>query len=208
NDAGRPPRLFNSVGMQLALIPPGTFLMGAPADEPGHFPNETPQHEVTLTRPFYLGLYPVTQRQYWTVTGTDPSHFDSRNDGGPNHPVEGVTWEDAVEFCRLLSFKEREAGRVYRLPTEAEWEYACRAGSTTPFAFGPGASSTQANFSGDHPYEEGAPGPYLQSTSAVGSYEPNAWGLYDMHGNVWEWCADWYRPDYYASSPAVDPPGP
>ena len=209
NDPGRPPRLFNSLGMQLALLPAGTFLMGAPAEESGHFPNETPQHEVTLSRPFYLGLYPVTQQDYLTVMDANPSHFTAHYGGAPNHPVEEVTWEDAVAFCKQLSALpgERAAGRVYRLPTEAEWEYACRAGTTTAFSFGPTASSTQANFSGHHPYDD-ADGPYLQRTSAVGSYLPNAFGLYDMHGNVWEWCADWYQPDYYAHSPAVDPPGP
>jgi formylglycine-generating enzyme required for sulfatase activity len=182
--------------------------MGAPADEKGHFGNETPQHVVTLSRPFYLGLYPVTQRDYGTVTGTDPSLFIAQHNW-PNYPVEEVRWEDAVAFCEQLSAlpEEKAAGRVYRLPTEAEWEYACRAGTTTAFSFGPTASSTQANFSGHHPYDD-ADGPYLQRTSIVGSYLPNAFGLYDMHGNVWEWCADWYCKDYYKSSPAVDPAGP
>lgn len=210
NDGGYPPRLFNSLGMQLALIPPGTFLMGAAADESGHFPNETPQHEITLTRPFYLGLYPVTQRDYRTVMGANPSHFTGRNGGAPNHPVEQVTWDDAVAFCERLSAlpEEEKAGRTYRLPTEAEWEHACRAGTTTPFHFGTIACSTQANFSGRHPYGGAPEGPYLQGTSAVGNYPPNAFGLYDLHGNVWEWCHDWYQADYYGGSPAADPPGP
>jgi uncharacterized protein (TIGR02996 family) len=208
NVPGRPPRLFNSIGMQLALIPAGTFLRGAPPDEKGSFANEKPQHAVTLSRPFYLGLYPVTQRDYLTVMGSNPSHFTAQHNW-PNYPVEEVRWEDTVTFCEQLSAlpDERAAGRVYRLPTEAEWEYACRAGTTTAFSFGPTASSTQANFSGQHPYDD-ADGPYLQRTSIVGSYLPNAFGLYDMHGNVWEWCSDWYQPDYYARSPAVDPPGP
>jgi uncharacterized protein (TIGR02996 family) len=206
---GRPPRLFNSIGMQFALIPAGTFLMGAPAGETGHFPNETPRHEVTLTRPFYLGLYPVTQHDYETVLGTNPSHFRSGNGGRPNHPVEDVTWEDAVRFCEELSAQpeERAAGRVYRLPTEAEWEHACRAGTTTPFSWGSSAWSAQANFSGQHPYGGAPTGPYLGRTSPVGSYPPNAFGLYDLHGNVWEWCNDWYDKDYYEKSPCEDPPG-
>ncbi|HKB36178.1 MAG TPA: SUMF1/EgtB/PvdO family nonheme iron enzyme [Gemmataceae bacterium] len=207
---GRPPRLFNSLAMQFALIPAGTFLMGAPAGETGHFPNETPRHEVTLTRSFYLGLYPVTQHDYETVLGTNPSHFRSGNGGRPNHPVEDVTWEDAVRFCGELSARpeERAAGRVYRLPTEAEWEHACRAGTTTPFSWGSAAWSAQANFSGQHPYGGALTGPYLGRTSPVGSYPPNPFGLYDLHGNVWEWCNDWYDKDYYEKSPRKDPPGP
>ncbi len=209
-EPGRPPCLFNSFGMQFALIPAGTFLVGAPPDEQGHFPNETPRHEVTLTRPFHLGVYPVTQRDYATVMGTNPSHFTEPNGGGPNHPVEEVSWDEAVEFCERLSAlpEERKAGRVYRLPTEAEWEHACRAGTSTAFSWGPTACSTQANFSGNNPYGGGARGPYLERTSSVGSYSPNAFGLYDLHGNVWEWCADRYAADYYHDSPPANPPGP
>jgi len=196
--------------MQLALIPAGTFLMGAPSGETGHFPNETPQHEVTLTRPFYLGLYPVTQRDYETVMGTNPSLFGTGHNGEVNHPVEQVSLEDAVRFCEELSARPEEhvAGRVYRLPTEAEWEHACRAGTTTPFSWGSTASSTQANFSGQNSYGGAPTGPYLERTTPVGSYPPNAFGLYDMHGNVWEWCNDWYDKNYYENSPREDPPGP
>jgi uncharacterized protein (TIGR02996 family) len=209
-EPGCPPRLFTSIGMQLALIPAGTYLMGAPPDEQGHFPNETPQHEVTITQAFYLGLYPVTQRDYQTVMGSNPSLFQSQNADRLNHPVENVSWEDAVEFCHRLSRLPDEwaAGRVYRLPTEAEWEHACRAGGTSPFTWGDTACSTQANFAGRSPYGNAAEGPYLERTSSVGSYPPNAFGLFDMHGNVWEWCNDWYQSDYYRHSPHEDPPGP
>jgi len=126
------------------------------------------------------------------------------------HPVEGVSWYDALEFTRRLSarYEERQMGRSYYLPTEAEWEYACRAGTTTPFHFGATLSSYDANFSGVNPYGKAEQGPDLQMTSIVGSYAPNAWGLYDMHGNVWEWCADWYDPHYFRVSPDRDPLGP
>ncbi|MBW3543969.1 MAG: formylglycine-generating enzyme family protein, partial [Planctomycetes bacterium] len=136
--------------------------------------------------------------------------FDASRGGGPEHPMENVLWERAVDFCKRLSQRpeERRAGRTYRLPTEAEWEYACRAGTTTPFHFGDALSSTQANFNGDYPYRDAAKGPYLRKTAPVGSYAPNAFGLYDMHGNVAEWCADWYDPDYYRDSPREDPLGP
>src|SRR5205807_669531 len=127
-------------------------------------------------------------------------------------PVENVSYETAVEFCKKLSALEAEkkAGRVYRLPTEAEWEYACRAGAATyqVFAFGNSLSSKQANFDGNSPYGGADRGPNLQRTCKVGSYKPNAWGLFDMHGNVYEWCSDWYAADYYGNSLARDPQGP
>jgi formylglycine-generating enzyme required for sulfatase activity len=129
-----------------------------------------------------------------------------------NFPVDDVSWEDAAAFCRKLSElpEEMHRGRVYRLPTEAEWEYACRGGATssTPFSFGNSLSSTQANFNGNHPHGGAATGPFLERTSAVGSYPANSFGLYDMHGNVWEWCQDRYAEDYYAKSPKKDPQGP
>jgi formylglycine-generating enzyme required for sulfatase activity len=126
-----------------------------------------------------------------------------------NFPVENITYEEAKAFCDKLSAlpAEKAAGRVYCLPTEAEWEYACRAGTSTPFHLGSSLTSTQANFDGDYPYGA-AQGPYLGRTCAVGSYEPNSFGLYDMHGNVWEWCADWYDRDSYKDSPRCDPAGP
>jgi formylglycine-generating enzyme required for sulfatase activity len=184
--------------------------MGSPNTEPERYPDEGPQHSIVLTRSFYLGTYPVTQRQYTTVMGQNPSYFQETRDGGPDHPVERVSWADAVEFCQRLAAlpEEKEAGRTYRLPTEAEWEYACRAGSTTPFHFGPSLSSRVANFNGRYPYGGSMRGPNLERTSRVGSYPANAWGLYDMHGNVWEWCQDWYGERYYKVSPGADPPGP
>ncbi len=201
--------MTNSIGMKLVLIPAGKFVMGSPAMEQERDPGEL-QHEVVLTRPFYLGVYEVTQEQYQKVTGKNPALFNEKRDGGPQHPVEQVSWKDAGEFCQRLSAlpAERKAGRVYRLPTEAEWEYACRAGTTTVFCTGDALSSKQANFNGNHPYGGAGKGPYLKQTCKVGSYPPNAWGLYDMHGNVWEWCADFYDPDYYKQSPKTDPKGP
>jgi formylglycine-generating enzyme required for sulfatase activity len=136
------------------------------------------------------------------VPGQDTARF----------PVEQVSWEEAVEFCRRLAERpdEKRFGRQYRLPTEAEWEYSCRGGamSSTPFPFGASFSSTQANFDGNLPYGGAAKGPYLGRTTPVGSYPANGFGLYDMHGNVWEWCADWYGANYYTQSPRQDPTGP
>jgi formylglycine-generating enzyme required for sulfatase activity len=127
-------------------------------------------------------------------------------------PVEQVSWHNAKKFCEKLSEreKERRAKRTYRLPTEAEWEYACRGGasSSNPFHYGKSLSSGQANFNGNFPYGKAAKGPYLGRTCAVGSYKPNKFGLYDMHGNVWQWCSDWYSKDYFKDSPAKDPKGP
>jgi uncharacterized protein (TIGR02996 family) len=214
------PRLTNSVGMELALIPPGAFLMGSPDSEEGHSEDEGPQHEVEGSRAFYLGVFPVTQGQWQRVMGRNPSHFRSRGGGKGqvrgldtrDFPVECVSWEDAVAFCRKLSDlpEEARAKRLYRLPSEAEWEYACRGGaaSSTPFHLGDSLSSTQANFDGNFPYGGAAQGPSLQRPTPVGSYNPNAWGLFDLHGNVWQWCADWYADDYYQQGPRRDPPGP
>jgi formylglycine-generating enzyme required for sulfatase activity len=210
----------NSIGMKLALIPAGKFLMGSPATEVEREPGEA-QHEVTITRPFYLGVYDVTQAEYDKVMGApraggkrnewnNGARFNAATGGGPDYPMENVTWYQAVEFCKRLSAlpEEQRAGRKYRLPTEAEWEYACRAGSTTAFYFGDSLSSTQANFNGQAPCNGAAPGPYVRKTTKVGSYKPNAFGLYDMHGNVWQWCADWYDKDYYQHSPKENPKGP
>jgi formylglycine-generating enzyme required for sulfatase activity/outer membrane protein assembly factor BamB len=210
--------ITNSIGMSLVPVPAGEFLMGARDTDPGARDDEKPQHRVRITRPFYLGRYEVTQAEYARVMGASPSFFSRTGPGSARtsgqdpdrFPVEQASWHDAVEFCRRLSAvpAEGQAGRLYRLPTEAEWEYACRAGTTTAFHFGEACSSTQANFNGTDPYGAAAPGPFLLRTAAVGSYAPNAFGLYDMHGNVWEWCADWYGADYYKASPAEDPPGP
>jgi formylglycine-generating enzyme required for sulfatase activity len=206
--------------MRLALIPAGRLQMGSPLGEADGQDREQPRHEVEIRRPFYLGVYPVTQGQWQQLLGNNPSHF--RPGGGgrdrvrgldtSHFPVECVSWEGAVAFCRALSEcpEERRANRVYRLPTEAEWEYACRGGGgTTPFHLGTSLSSAQANFNGDYPYGGAPKGPYLGRTSEVGAYGvSNAFGLYDLHGNVWEWCADWFDEGYYARSPSQDPQGP
>ena len=206
--AGDDKVITNSIGMKLTLIPAGKFLMGSPADEAERDPEEL-QHEVVITQPFYLGVHEVTQAQYQKFNRDHKPHFSDKNGGGPDYPVEQVAWKQAVGFCASLSElpAEMKAGRTYRLPTEAEWEYACRAGATTMFHFG-GALSDQANFNGNHPHGTQSRGPYRAKTAKVGSYAPNAWGLYDMHGNVSEWCSDWYDPNYYKISPKQDPKGP
>jgi uncharacterized protein (TIGR02996 family) len=204
------PAWTNSLGMKFVLIPPGKFLMGSPESEAGRSDEEGPQHEVEITRPFYLGIHPVTQGQYRKVTGKNPSHFNRKNGGGADHPVSQVSWEEAASFCRKLSERaeEKAAGRTYRLPTEAEWEYACRGGanSSSPFFFGDSLSFTEANFNGNYPYGGAAKGPFLERTTPVGTYPPNAFGLYDMHGTIWEWCQDWVAP--YGGEAVKDPTGP
>jgi formylglycine-generating enzyme required for sulfatase activity len=175
--------------MKLVLIRPGKFMMGSPDSEQGRKGNEGPQHEVTISKPFYIGVTEVTQAQYEAVMGTNPSKFK-----GPTNPVEMVTWEDASNFCRRLSEK---TGKAVRLPTEAEWEYACRAGSKTRFSFGDSDSIL-----GDYAWYGSNSG---GMTHPVSQKKPNPWGLYDMHGNVWEWCADWRGP--YSSEASTDPQG-
>ena len=184
--------ITNSIGIKLVLIPPGKFLMGSPDSDQDAGDGEKPQHQVTITRPFYLGVYPVTQQEYQRAMGSNPSHFK----GDPQRPVESVSCNDAVAFCRRLGKAE---GKKYRLPTEAQWEYACRAGSTTKWCFGDSESQLR-----DYAW-------YLDGTDftthTVGQKKPNRWGLYDMHGNVCEWCSD-RLPHRYDSSPASDPEGP
>ncbi|MEK6235455.1 MAG: SUMF1/EgtB/PvdO family nonheme iron enzyme [Planctomycetales bacterium] len=201
------PTFTNSIGMKFVQIPPGEFLMGAPDDEECAGPHEKPQHPVTITKPYWLGVYPVTQAEYQTVMGKNPSWCSAMGDGkdqvaGMNtdgFPVEQVSWEDAAEFSRVLSDKQPADGWSYRLPTESEWEFACRAGTTTAFHFGNSLSSIQANFNGGQPYGGAEQGPYLKRPTEVGSYQPNAFGLFELHGNVWEWCADWFG-DYSADA--------
>jgi formylglycine-generating enzyme required for sulfatase activity len=213
-------QIVNSIGMQLTAIPAGRFTMGSPANEAGRSPDEV-QHNVEITQEFYMGVHEVTQEQYQQVMKTNPSYFQPGGRGeelvhGRNtspFPVEGVSWEDAKSFCDTLSKlpEEKRAGRVYSLPTEAQWEYACRgrANALAPFNVGQTLSSAQANFDGNHPFgARAAKGPNLERTTAVGSYAPNDFGLYDMHGNVAEWCADWYDANYYNLSPLKDPQGP
>jgi len=204
--AGEPElrRVTNSVGMELVEIPAGQFTMGAPPEQTGADADETPR-EVTIGRPFYLGAHEVTQTQFERVMGHNPGYFresvTKRPDTG-RHPVENVTWEEAVEFCRRLSElpEEKQAGRVYRLPTEAEWEYACRAGTTTAYVFG----DTPERL-GDHAWFDTNAETQSQP---VGTRQPNAWGLHDMHGNVWEWCADWYSESAYRTMEPRNPKGP
>jgi len=187
--AEKPGKLKNSIGMEFASIPAGKFLMGSPATEKERNPDET-QHEVTLTQGFRMGVHEVTQAQYEQVMGENPSEFK-----GATLPVETVSYDEALAFCKKLSDlpAEKAAGRKYRLPTEAEWEYCCRAGTSTPFHFGETLDGTQATCSGKG------------KTSPVGSYPANAWGLYDMHGNVSEWCRDRYGD--YPKGPVTDPSG-
>jgi formylglycine-generating enzyme required for sulfatase activity len=190
---GVPVEITNSIGMKLKLIPAGKFMMGSPESDDTAFADREPQHRVRITKPFYLGVYEVTQEQYEKKMGKNPS----RSFKGASDPVEMVSWDDAVEFCTKLSAKE---GKTYRLPTEAEWEYACRAGTTTVYSFGDDESQL-----GEYAWY-GANS--RQETHPVGEKKPNAWGLNDMHGNVSEWCADWYDGDYYKDASTDDPSGP
>jgi formylglycine-generating enzyme required for sulfatase activity/serine/threonine protein kinase len=186
-----PETIASTVGIRLKLIPAGAFTMG----DAGGGSDEKPPHRVTLTKPFYMGVYEVTNAQWKQVMGSVPSNWKEED-----NPVEQVSWENAVEFCRKLSAlpEERKAGRVYRLPTEAEWEYACRAGATTKYAFG-----DDEKLLGDYGWFDGKSG---NQTQSVGQKKPNAWGLYDMHGNVWEWCSDWYG--IYPDGEVTNPEGP
>ncbi len=201
--------ITNSIGMRLVLIPAGRFVMGSPESEREREPEETP-HPILITKPFYLGVFEVTQDEYAKVRRENQSFFKEANGGGPTHPVENVIHREAVSFCERLSAlpEEQAAGRRYRLPTEAEWEYACRAGTRAAFHFGNTLASRQANFNGNYPFGSGEKGQHLRKTAPVGSYPPNSFGLHDMHGNVWEWCSDWYDPEYYRKSPEADPKGP
>ena len=200
-ERGDAPAFTNSIGMKFVRIPAGSFMMGSPSSEPKRDSNET-QHRVTLSKPFYLQTTEVTQGQWQAVMGNNPSYFSSCGD---NCPVEQVSWNDCQEFIRKLN--QREGNGAYRLPTEAEWEYACRAGMTGPFNTGMDCLYTnQANYDGNYPLPGCSKGQYHRKTVPVGSFRPNAWGLYDIHGNVWEWCSDWIW-DYPGGS-VSDPKGP
>ncbi len=197
----RKPVVFtNSIGMKFVLIPAGSFMMGSPFDELERNPSEC-RHRVVISRPYYLQTTEVTQAQYRRIMGKNPSRFK----GCDQCPVEFILYDDAREFIRRLNAREKT--NKYRLPTEAEWEYACRAGTTTPFYFGATISPNLANYNGHSVYGHGRKGVWRRRPIPVGYFAPNAWGLYDMHGNVSEWCSDWYGIRYYAHSPTRDPQG-
>jgi formylglycine-generating enzyme required for sulfatase activity/GTPase SAR1 family protein len=185
--------IIESLNLEMRPIPAGTFTMGSSKDDLGRSPFDV-QRRVTLSRPFFIGATEVTQGQWKAIMGTNPSHFQN---AGDNAPVERVTWFEAVEFCKKITKREHSAGRlpdgfIYTLPTEAQWEYACRAGTTTQFNTGAELTSKLANFQ-DEPSRGGSEnGVYRKTTTPVKSFAPNAWGLYDMHGNVAEWCLDVY----------------
>ncbi len=188
--------LGGGVILEMVSIPGGTFLMGSSKSEPNRFNLESPQHRVSIA-PFFMGKYPVTQAQWRVVAALpqvkmslepEPSRFK-----GDTLPVEGVSWDEALEFCARLS---KKTGWAFRLPSEAEWEYACRAGTTTPFYFGETITPDLANYNGDYPYANAPTGTNREKTTPVGCFPPNAFGLYDMHGNVWEWCQDGWHDNY------------
>jgi sulfatase modifying factor 1 len=205
----------NSIGMKLVYIPAGSFMMGSGDSaaqlareydiKERYFTNEFPQHQVRISKGFWMGQTEVTQGQYKSVMNAQPWSITSGAQEDPNNPAVYVSWDDAVEFCRKLSQQE---GKTYRLPTEAKWEYACRAGTTTRFSFGDSESSL-----GDYAWYQSNTYTYTfpvgeKYAHPVGQKKPNPWGLYDMHGNVWEWCSDWFGEEYYSNSPSVDPNGP
>ena len=195
--------------IKFCWCPAGRFKMGSPPSEPERRPGED-QVEVTLTRGFWMGKYEVTQGQWKRVIGAFPGELSAGE--GDNFPIYNVNFAEAEEFCRKLTENAHRSGELpndweFRLPTEAQWEYACRAGTTTATSFGDKLSSKQANFEGE-PYNGAEEGPSLKRAAPVGSYPPNAWGLHDMHGNVFEWCRDWYHaklpggvdPDLYSAN--------
>ena len=190
--------LSESVTLDMVSIPGGTFLMGSPETEIDRYDDESPQHKVTI-QPFFMSKYLVTQTQWQAIMGKNPSRFK-----GKNLPVERVSWDDAMAFCKKLS---KKTGNTYRLPSESEWEYACRAGTTTPFYFGETITTDLANYRGiddkeykwSGSYGSGPKGIYREKTTDVGSFPSNAFGLCDMHGNLWEWVADKYHESYNGS---------
>jgi hypothetical protein len=178
--------LGNGVNLEMVAIPGGTFIMGSPENEEGYDSSQSPQHQVTVP-PFFMGKYPVTQKQWQAVAALEKVKIDLESDPskfkGDNQPVERVSWNHAQEFCARLS---RMANKTYRLPSEAEWEYACRAGTTTPFYCGETISTDLANYNGNYTYGQGQEGEYREKTTEVGIFPANSFGLYDMCGNVWE----------------------
>ena len=215
------PRYYRGVwtpSTNLVWISPGTFTMGSPTTEALRFPDES-QHTVTIRRGFWLGKYLVTQGDYQAIVGDNPSYFVPSNGftADLTRPVERVLWVDATNYCALRTKQERTAGLIpanyaYRLPTESEWEYACRAGTSTAFYVGTGLHSGQMNFEGHYEYDSSfgqvtnPNGVFLEVTTPGGNYVANNWGAYDMIGNVWEWTADWYGS--YPTGSVTDPQGP
>ncbi|MEG4960514.1 MULTISPECIES: formylglycine-generating enzyme family protein [unclassified Microcoleus] len=179
--------LGNGIVLEIVYIPGGTFMMGSRKSKRRLYEYESPQYQVTVPA-FFAGKYSITQAQWQAVMGNNPSHFK-----GEKCPVEQVSWDMAVEFCGKLS---QQTGRKYRLLSQAEWEYACRAGTTTPFHFGETITPELVNYNGNFPYANAPKGLRREETTDVGSFPPNAFGLYDMHGNVWEWCSDRWHEDY------------
>jgi formylglycine-generating enzyme required for sulfatase activity len=197
-------KVFTSptIGAKFVLIPAGTFMRGSPENEQDRSSNET-QYKIKISKPFYMQTTEVTQGQWKKVMGNNPSDF---KDCGDDCPVEQVSWNDAKDFIRKLN--QTEGTDKYRLPTEAEWEYAARAGTTTPFYTGKCLSTDQANYNGNYPLTGCPKGQFREKTVRVGGFAPNAWGLYDMYGNVWEWCQDWFDDYTWRSRLSADPSGP
>jgi formylglycine-generating enzyme required for sulfatase activity len=183
--------LGNGVLLHLVKIPAGSFMMGSLKGEVDRDDDED-QHRVTFPDDFWMGQFEVTQAQYQVITGQNPATFK-----GAQNPVDSVSWDDARTFCKNIS---QSTGRAYRLPTEAEWEYACRAGTNTPFHYGQSITPDLVNYDGNYPYGNAAKGNYRNKTTPVGSFPGNRWGLHDMHGNLWEWCQDEWH-DSYAEKP-------
>ena len=192
------PQYWNFVTQRMRWIPAGRFLMGSPTDEVKREANEGPQHEVTLSRGFWLADTACTQSLWQAVTGDNPSAFQ-----GEDRPVEQVSFDNVTLFLSKLN--ELVPGLVACLPTEAQWEYACRAGTTTPFSFSDTITTAQVNYDGNHPYGDSPKGKHRKKTVDVKTLPPNAWGLYEMHGNVWEWCRDCYG--LYSPETQFDPSG-
>lgn len=185
--------LRKALPLRMVQIPAGEFLMGSPPTEAQREEKEGPQRAIQVPS-FYMGAFAITQQQFESIMGKNPSYFtDDEGKDGANLPVEQVAWQDADDFCKKLS---KQTGRTYRLPSEAEWEYACRAGTTTPFCFGETLTTEIANFFADFSFTENFEENYRNTPVAVDSFWPNKFGLYNMHGNVNEWCADDYQENY------------
>jgi formylglycine-generating enzyme required for sulfatase activity len=222
--------LGEGVNLEMVLISAGTFKMGSLDSEVGSQSDET-RHEVTISKPFYLGKYPITVAQWKRFVAVTDYKTEAETSGGafkwdgkewkldpdtnwkhpgfrqaPTHPVVCVSWNDVQKFHSWLNALALKNATTFAMPSESQWEYACRAGTTTPFHFGSELNGTQANCDGNFPYGTNRKGPFVEKTTPVGTYPPNAWGLYDMHGNVWQWCSDWYGE--YPEKPIKDPVGP